>query len=252
MKNKIIMVLLFVFILSIGTLMGIRFLAPTEEVSIEDSLIKSMESTKAQVIESIINVSAKINKEFMTSQQVEAEAKEILAIIKPAGEVSNVALDTDEALSKHVINANDGNKHYIITVESAKTETGGETHVIVEVYIDKDYNELMTERQKLEQYFTAMSIQPKVSRCIIGEYDGKMTESEMRSKISDAMTSVRAKQVEAMASEELSSISAFSGNINNFILSNNKKVNMQIAMRYSSYEKKTSIWIGSPLIPVEY
>jgi hypothetical protein len=74
----------------------------------------------------------------------------------------------------------------------------------------------------------------------------------MRSKIADAMTSVKAKEVEGLSSEEVNSISAFSGNINSFVLSNNKKVNMQIAMRYSSYDDKTYIWIGSPLIHVEY
>lgn len=252
MRNRYIALIFIVFLLGIVILTNNSFEIGKNKVSVEDSLIKSIESTKAQVLESTISVWAKINNSFMTEQQVEAEMKAVLAAIKPEKATINIVKKYDEEMHKQTLYASVGNKYYNVAVESTKTAKGGETYVIIDVSIDNSTTELLAERQRLESYFAAKNVKPKISSCVIGVYDGKLTENEMRAKIADAMSSVKAKEVEGLASEGLNSISAFSGNINSFVLSNNKKVNMQIAMRYSSYDGKTYIWIGSPLINVEY
>jgi hypothetical protein len=252
MRNRYITLLFIVFILCIAIIAGSRFGLLRKQVSIEDSLIKSMGSTKAQVMESTISAWAKINNSFMTEEQITTEVNMILEIINPDKSTVNIVKEANDSINKQTLNASIGNKHYNFAVESVKTEKGEETYAIMDVSIDNNSVELIAERQKLEKYFAAKSINPKISSCVIGVYNGKLTENEMRSKIADAMTTVKAKEVEGLKNEEINSISAFSGNINNFVLSNNKKINMQIAMRYSSYDDKTYIWIGSPLIHVEY
>jgi galactitol-specific phosphotransferase system IIB component len=252
MRNRYIALIFIAFLISIVIVANGIFGLGKEKVSVEDSLIKSLEGTKAQVMESTISVWSKINNSFMTEQQVEEEMKAVLANINPEKTTINMVKENDEETNKQTLYAGVGNKYYNIAVESVKTDKGGETYVVMDVSIDNSTSELVAERQKLESYFTAKNVKPKVSSCVIGVYEGRLTESEMRVKIADAMNSVKAKAVEGLDGEGLNSISAFSGNINSFVLSNNKKVNMQIAMRYSSYDAKTYIWIGSPLIHVEY
>jgi hypothetical protein len=235
-----------VFVVSDGFELG------KKKVSVEDSLIKSIESTKAHVIESTLSAWSKINDTYMTEQQVEKEMQVILGIINPEKSTINIVKEHNEDTTKQTLYASAGNRNYNVAVESVKTDKGGETYVIMDVSIDSSTAELILEKQRLETYFAARNVKSKISSCVIGVYDGKLTESEMRTKIADAMNSAKAKQVEGLVSEDLNSISAFSGNINSFVMSNNKKVNMQIAMRYSSYDGKTYIWIGSPLIQVEY
>jgi hypothetical protein len=252
MRNRYIALIFIIFLLGVVILTNNSFELGKNKVSVEDSLIKSIESTKAEVLESTISVWAKINNSFMTEQQVEAEMKAVLAAVKPEKTTINIVKKYDEELHKQTLYASVGSKYYNVAVESTKTAKGGETYVIMDVSIDNSTTELIAERQRLESYFAAKNVKPKISSCVIGVYEGKLTENEMRAKIADAMSSVKAKEVEGLASEGLNSISAFSGNINSFVLSNNKKVNMQIAVRYSSYDGKTYIWIGSPLIHVEY
>jgi|GEM_PF-1624253 len=252
MRNRNYMLLFIAFLLCIAVVVYSRFGFQDKQASIEDSLIKSMESTKAQVMESTLSAWSKINSSFMTEEQIEAELDLILQAINPDKSTVNIVKESSDQVNKQTLNASNGGKFYNIAIESAKTEKGGETYVIMDATIDNNSTELISERQKMEQYFAEKSIKPQISSCVIGVYDGKLTEMDMRSKIADAMNSVKAKEVEGLSNEEVSSISAFSGNINNFIVSNNKKVNMQIAMRYSSYDNKTYIWIGSPLIHVEY
>lgn len=252
MRNKYIAVLFIAFILIITALAIVRLNYNKEQVSIEDSLIKSIESTKAEVMQSSISTWAKINNSFMTEEQVEVEMKALIEIINPDRSTINIMKENSENVNSETLNASAGSRHYNIKVESIKTAKGGETYAIIDVYIDNNCTELTTERQKLDSYYTARNAKPKVSSCIIGVYDGKLAENQMKAEIADAMAAVQAKEVEGLQDDELKSISAFSGNINSFVMSNNKKVNMQIAMRFSSYDDKTYIWIGSPLIHMEY
>jgi hypothetical protein len=252
MKNKLIMALYIVFILAIAVALSSRLGHLRRQVAIEDSLVKSMQSTKAQVMESTISAWGRINDQFMTEEQIDAEISAIEEIVKPDKATINITKEDGGDALKHTLHASSGNKYYNISVESIKTEEGGETYAIVDLSIDNSSAELASERQKLEQYFKGRSKNPEISSCIIGIYNGKLEENEMRTKISDALSAVKAKKVEGLETNEVNSISAFSGNINEFVLSNNKKINMQIAMRYSSYDDKTYIWIGSPLIHMEY
>lgn len=252
MKNKLVMVLYIVFILVIAVALSSRLGSLRRQTAIEESLIKSMQSTKAKVMESTISAWSKINDQFMTEEQAKAEIMIIADIIKPDKSTIDITKESSDDTIKYTLHANSGSKYYNISVESVKTEEGGETYAIMDVSIDSSYAELTAERQKLEQYLNGRSKNPEISSCIIGIYDGKLNENEMRAKVSEALSAVKAKKVEGLETNDVNSISAFSGNISDFVLSNNKKVNMQIAMRYSSYDDKTYIWIGSPLIHVEY
>ncbi|MDF2592039.1 MAG: hypothetical protein K0S75_1505 [Clostridia bacterium] len=252
MRNRYIALIVIFFLLAVVFVVNDGFGFGKEKVSVEDSLIKSIESTKAKVIESTISAWSKLNDTYMTEQQVEAEMKAVLGIINPEKPTINIVKEHDEDTVKQTLYASAGSKNYNVAIESIKTDKGGETYVVMDVSIDSSTNELVAEKLRLENYFASKNVKSKISSCVIGVYDGKLTDSEMRTKIADAMSSVKAKQVEGLNSEDLNSISAFSGNINSFVMSNNKKVNMQIAMRYSSYDGKTYIWIGSPLIHVEY
>lgn len=252
MKNKKMIALYIIFILAVAVLLSSRLGNLKRQTAIEDSLIKSMQSAKAQVLESTISAWTKISNQFMTEEQIDSEMMTILEAVKPDKTTVNIDKESSEGHNRQTLHASSGSKYYNISVESIETEKGGETYAIIDVSIDGNCTELTAEREKLEGYLTSRSKNPEISSCIIGVYEGKLTENEMHTKISDALNAVSAKQVEGLATEEVNSISAFSGNINNFILSNNKKVNMQVAMRYSSYDNKTYIWIGSPLIHVEY
>lgn len=252
MKNKYAAALFIIFILIIAAIAFTRFNPDKEQASVEDSLIKSIDSTKATVLQSAISAQAKINSNFMTEEQVTAEMADVIQIMNPDKSTVKISKENNDIVNKETLNAGAGGKNYSIAIESIKTENGGETYVVMDVYIDGSYEGLSAERQKLSNYFTFQNVKPKISSCITGVYDGKLTENDMNAKISDAMASIKAKEVEGLNNDGLTSISAFSGNINSFVLSENKKVNIQIAMRYSSYDNKTYIWIGSPLIPIEY
>jgi len=218
----------------------------------EEALITSFESIGADVLESTISCWTKFNDRFLTIEQLEAEMTGIVNRMNPDNTVVSKSVESDNQLSKIMLYGSKDNKTYSIAMESVKHETAGETYVVIDVCMDKSYEDLISERQNIIKALEVDESSINFSSCIIGTYKGKLTEAEADKKSGIALESINAKKVEGIENEELRSISAFSSNVESYVMSDQARVNVQLAIRYSSYDDKTYIWIGTPLIPMGY
>ncbi|HHV30159.1 YwmB family TATA-box binding protein [Acetivibrio mesophilus] len=95
-------------------------------------------------------------------------------------------------------------------------------------------------------------IDSELNICITGYFDGKMDYEDLNKMSKKILKSAGAKKVNGIAEKNLISVSAFAPGIDNSIMVNGERVNMNIAIRYNSYENKTYIWLATPVITVEY
>jgi hypothetical protein len=218
----------------------------------EEAIITSFESTDAEVLESTISCWVKLNDMFLTINQIEAHMAKIVERINPDNGTAAKDVESGDQLNKMVFYGSKGNKAYNIAIESVKQETGGETYIVIDVSIDKSYSELTTERKNIANAVQMGESSLNFSSCIIGTYRGKLPPQDADKKSRIALQSINAKKVEGVENEELKSISAFSSSVGGYIMSEQARVNVQLAIRYSSYDDKTYIWIGTPLIPMGY
>jgi hypothetical protein len=225
---------------------------PVNTLTEEEALITSFESTGADVLESTISCWAKLNDRFFTIKQIEAEAAKALSSIDADRATAVKNIESGERLNKIVMYGSKENKTYNIAIESVKHETGGETYIVLDVSIDGSYKDLDAERQNIANAVQVDDSLMNFSSCIVGTFKGKLTDTEKDKKTRIALQSINAKKVEGIENEELKSISAISRNVGGYTMSDQARVNVQLAMRYSSYDDKTYIWIGTPLIPMEY
>ncbi|CDF57329.1 YwmB family TATA-box binding protein [Thermobrachium celere] len=93
---------------------------------------------------------------------------------------------------------------------------------------------------------------PKFSILITGKFDGRLTSAEMKQKAVDIIKKRGAIFINGIEDENLVSVSAFLPTLEDRKICDDKYVNLNIAFRYSSLNNCTYIWIGSPLIFVEY
>lgn len=249
MKRRMILVVVLVILLSCAVFL-IR--TSTENISMEEALIGCFDSSKADILESTLSCWTQINDRFMTPEQVRDETTRVLRVLNVSSDSITRLPQNDEQTNKEITYASNGDKSYSVVIESIKADDKGETYIVIDMTIDKSYEGLLEERQKIQTLFAEQGKNTKLNSCIIGTFDGKLSDEDMRGKISSSLKAINAKRVEGMDNEEMSSTTAFSSSIDNFVLSDNKKVNMQMALRYSEYDDKTYIWIGTPLIPVEY
>lgn len=225
---------------------------PIKTLMEEEALITSFESTGADVLESTISCWTKLNERFLSIEQIEAEMDRIISQINPDKTKVVKSVEGDNELNKVVLYGSKGNKSYNIAIESIKQENTGETYIVFDVSMDKNYNDLITERQNITKALLVDESSIKFSSCIIGTYKGKLGGKEVDKKSRIALESINAKKVEGIEDEELKSISAFSSRVGGYVMSDQARVNVQLAIRYSSYDDKTYIWIGTPLIPMGY
>ncbi|HYF84404.1 MAG TPA: YwmB family TATA-box binding protein [Clostridia bacterium] len=249
MKKRVLLLLVCI-LLTFGSFDAVA--NPIRKLTEEEALITSFESTGAEVLESTISCWTKLNDKFLTTKQIEAEMAKIVKRINPDKATAVKNLESSDQLNKIVFYGSKGNKAYNIAIESAKQGAGGETYIVADASMDKSYRDLAAERQNIANAIQVDEDSINFSSCIIGTYKGKLEERDAEKKSRIALQSINARKVEGIENEELKSISAFSSSVGGYIMSNQARVNVQLAIRYSSYDDKTYIWIGTPLIPMGY
>ncbi|MDI3327846.1 MAG: YwmB family TATA-box binding protein [Alicyclobacillaceae bacterium] len=93
---------------------------------------------------------------------------------------------------------------------------------------------------------------PRLDTCLYGSRDGRMSEAERRELIDRVLQAVRAREVEALRSPQVTSVSAYSPQVKAYIWTGNQKMNLQIAVHDDAYGKKTRVVVGTPIVTVEY
>lgn len=112
--------------------------------------------------------------------------------------------------------------------------------------------ELSASVKRLAGAMEGYGMRPDINICITGSIGGKLNDDELEAVCDRILKSAGADRVEGMREDGLISISAFSPVIDKTVRVNGKKVNLNVAVRYNSYEGRTYIWLATPVITTEY
>lgn len=97
-----------------------------------------------------------------------------------------------------------------------------------------------------------LGAKPEVNLSIAGSMEGRLSEAEIEELCGKVLDSIHADIIEGIRNNELVSITAFSPSIRSAVMVNGKRVNVNMAARYNSYEGRTYIWLATPVIVTEY
>jgi hypothetical protein len=107
-------------------------------------------------------------------------------------------------------------------------------------------------RRTISKGFSNYGSKPSFSSLIEGKYNESLSIAQMKEKASSVFLSSGASFVDGVDYENMVSISGYIPGIKDKISYMNKLVNLNIALRYSRTDGCTYIWIGSPIILLEY
>lgn len=107
-------------------------------------------------------------------------------------------------------------------------------------------------RRTISKGFSCYGSKPSFSSLIQGKYDEYLSAAQMKEKASNIFLSSGASFVDGVDYENMVSISGYIPGIKDRISYMNKLVNLNIALRYSRTYGCTYIWVGSPIILLEY
>jgi len=167
-------------------------------------------------------------------------------------------VDTDMAEGQEISYIIDENKSIRMTVlkEINDTEDDNEKNRHDLIFISFIDTSRRPDLQKncdavtdvLDKYKAEYQINVSLTGCI----EKKLSDAELDNMFENVFRSARAEKVEGISDNGLVSVSAFSPAIAGGIRADGKRVNLNIAARYNSYENKTYIWLATPVIITEY
>ena len=243
---------LVVMLLASSILSNFLYSNTPDRISEDDVLISCFSSSGAVVHESSISCAFKISDSFLSKEKLLMEMQKIIDMLEPLDfELSEDFFEgEDRRMTSGKVLLRDS--IYTINLEAVAYEDGGETYAMIEGKMDKNLEQLKEGQGKLSKMLETYKSDSNIYSCIVGTYEGKLSESEIESSIEACLKAINARKIEGVPNHELYSISAYSRNIREFVNSGSKNINVQIASRYSSYDDKTYIWVGTPVIVKEY
>lgn len=85
-----------------------------------------------------------------------------------------------------------------------------------------------------------------------GTYDGKLSIEE-RNKITDRFVKdLQANVVVEQRGDELYTVYAYTGLINDYVKSEGNKINVNIAFNYNEKKNKTNLYVATPILNQDY
>jgi hypothetical protein len=133
-------------------------------------------------------------------------------------------------------------QYLVITLESTETEPDSELF---------DKRAWLEQQKSIEKKLRAMGISDEGQTTIEGVLPASFQHhpAAWQSSLIDAL---ELNELESYQDHRTLSVSYYSPQLSNHIISGTKKMNLQIALSHDSHENQWRVTIGSPIITVEY
>lgn len=93
---------------------------------------------------------------------------------------------------------------------------------------------------------------PRISSCLVGWLNGKLKDGDWNERLENGLAAAKGTAVDRTRYTNFASYTGFSPAISDFLQVGSNKVNLNLAMRYSPYDDRTYVIVGSPVITREY
>ncbi len=138
-----------------------------------------------------------------------------------------------------------------LIVQSTHYEDFKESTIVLDIIDTKgeyDLRELCDTIRKVLSFYGEATINITLS----GSYQDKLSNEATGKILENIFEKIGADKIEGIDTSDLVSITGYTPRMIEHLSYAGKKANINIALRYNSYENKTNIWIGTPIIVTSY
>lgn len=218
-----------------------------------DKLLNSFQKTNANFEEYNVNGHALINDKFFSFSEMEIAADKIIKEFNlDSNKLKYVKTNKDKFRQLYIYEENKRENGILIIVESEICENIKETHIIVDISKNEVYKDIVENYAKIENALSSYSTNLDIYSCITGSFKGMISNNNYDRITKNVLYNMNGKEIERIEEKDLLSVTAYSNELKDYIKYNSNKVNLNVSLRYSEYDDKTFIYIGTPLIILEY
>jgi hypothetical protein len=134
----------------------------------------------------------------------------------------------------------------------AATVRKDESAAFMMVTISGSADQISSLEQKVTKILTSTGGIPRISSCLVGWINGKLSNGEWGDILSHSFALLDVKHIDTMSDAKLSSVSGYSPRLPAGLAVGGARVNINMASRYSSTDNRTYITLGTPVIAQDY
>jgi hypothetical protein len=218
-----------------------------------DKIVDAFEKTDSNFESYNINGHAQIDDKFLSFEEMNDIANKINESL--GIDISNLEYtktEQDNFRQVYTYSKNMDSHGVSVIIESEKCENVEQTHIIVDINNNEVYKDIVENYTKLKNILKNYSSNLDLYSCIIGYFEEKVDKKCYNSIAKNIFSDLNAVKKEEIQDENMLSVTGYTSDLNEYIAYGGNKVNLNVSLRYSEYEDKTFVYIGTPLIVLEY
>jgi hypothetical protein len=219
-----------------------------EDFQITEAFVK----TNAEEMQSSIEVAAEYDEGFLS----EADKKNVIQSLADAIGLKidrEISVEKDDSRSEYYFIKKAKQASSEIKVISMEQEDGASVrmkhYIIVRLSIYKSIESIDRYKKIIEDTLTKLGVKYKqITMQFEGNFDGLLS-AEMKERIAASLVSELQGKIALKYNEgDIYTVYAYTGLINEYIMSGESKINIQIAMTYNAITDKTKVTMATPIL----
>ncbi|CAH2211858.1 YwmB family TATA-box binding protein [Tepidibacter aestuarii] len=236
-----------------------------EQVNVEDNqkdkkdyelIIDSFEKTNSTFDNYNINGHAMMDNKFLSFEEMDKIVDEL--VTKFDIDKQNIEYTRSEQTDFRQIYVYDKNRQnkaergISIIIDSERCQSMEQTHIIVDINTNQVYKGIVEDYIKLKNNLKKYSKDIDIYSCISGFFEGKIDEKCYNNIVDNILSNLDAQKKDEIQDVNILSTTGYTKKLSDCIKYGEDKINVNASIRYSEYDDKTFIYIGTPLITLEY
>ena len=222
----------------------------------DEPLSQAMESTGANFEQASFHSWVKLSNKQLDNAQLESIVQQVMGQLGIDSQDYQLIYQQQKQQVSVKAEVTNKDSHVMVMAKAipsqiTKSELEGYLIVNIEQKVEKNFQEREMRTQILHIIENFGSI-PQISTCLIGWLDGKLMDGECRETLTRAFMVIDATIIDQLDAGNFSSYTGFTPNVTDWLQVGDKKINLNIAIRYSQYDNRTYVTIASPIITQEY
>ncbi|HLS52462.1 MAG TPA: YwmB family TATA-box binding protein [Tissierellaceae bacterium] len=259
-----------VILFAIIILLLIPFFSRADKEYLEYEFLETiLQDLEGEFIQGDVVINGVLIDEFIEKEEIEVLGSNILKKLKLVGRPVDPLIKgnevTEKTYTKEVIFESDYNQIIYSGLDKEKNlisifvssyiyneKKEGETYLCINIVKNDDFFEINDIIEDVKSIFKEYDATMEISSCIIGSIKGKVSESYMDKNLNKSLKRIKGRILEEYSDNKALSYTIYTPDIDQFVAVGNRRINLNIAIRYNKDEDSTYLWIGTPIITTGY
>ncbi|MCT4542008.1 MAG: YwmB family TATA-box binding protein [Vallitalea sp.] len=127
-----------------------------------------------------------------------------------------------------------------------------ENYIIVNIILRDRCNSIIYYRDKIKDIYKNMNIYSRDNLTITSKHKGKIDQAKANEIIKEITKEMKCEIKDSYKTEDIYSVYGYSNYINEHVITEGEKINMDLALTYNEIENITYLYVAIPVITIDY